>query len=297
MSVRIATVPILWNNDDLGDLAPRVPFELVLDEIAAAGFDGTELGSDYPRDPDRLKAALEARHLALCAAYFCLPMTDEATAPGALEEGERLIAFLSQVGAQVLVVAQPLVPERLAVAGRARKGPELGANGWKVLLRSLEALGDRARALGLQVAYHNHAGTYVETPMEVERLMDGTDPERVGLCLDTGHYLYGGGDPVPAVARYLPRLRHLHLKDVDRGVLEGVVGERRDFLEALRRRVFVPLGKGSLDVGSIAAILKREDWSGWIVSEQDTTFEPPLQAARASRAALGWHFPAVPARF
>ena len=127
-------------------------------------------------------------------------------------------------------------------------------------------------------------GTFIETPDEVERLMSETDPDLLGLCLDTGHYTLGGGDAVEALRRYRGRLRHVHLKDVSASAMSAL---RRDphktFLDALRERIFTELGDGVLDVVGVARALVEIDYEGWLMSEQDTSWWRPSESAAIAR--------------
>ncbi len=288
-SFRFGTVPILWNNDDVPELTPLFPFERVLDEIRQAGFRGTELGSNYPRNPQILRAALLERGLTLSGAYYCPGLADQGGADRALDAVEPFLEFLEAVGCEYLIAAEPLVAGRAAVAGRVARQvaiPALSEVGFRTLAKALDELGWRCKGRGIRLAFHNHAGTWVETPSELATLMDLTDPQRVGLCLDTGHYTVGGGDAVEAVRRYLPRLSYLHFKDVEPSVLEELRREGFDFFEALRRRLFTELGTGVIDVLAITRTLQEAGWSGWVVSEQDTSYLAPLESASLNRRAL-----------
>lgn len=284
---RFGTVPILWNNDDVPELTPGVPFERVLDEIRQAGFSGTELGSNYPRNARQLRSALGERQLVLSGTYWCPGLTDAGRADEALDQVEGLLAFLEAVGCEFLIAAEPLVPEREAAAGRVGpETPRLSDEAWKTLGAALDELGWRCKGRGIRLAFHNHAGTWVETPDELDRLLALTSPQRVGLCLDTGHCAVGGGDPADALQKHLSRLAYLHLKDVDPAVLDALRTEGFGFREALRRRLFTEIGTGSLDVGRIARILRDSGWSGWVVAEQDTTYLAPLESAAMNFRAL-----------
>jgi inosose dehydratase len=137
--------------------------------------------------------------------------------------------------------------------------------------------------------YHPHTGSFVETPAEVDWLMQSTDADFVGLCLDVGHYIVGGGDPVQAIRQYGRRVRHVHMKDVDADVLQRLRdGSIPGFLDALRARIFTELGSGVLDVLGVLRELSRLDYQGWIMCEQDTTWRPPAESAAISRAVLGY---------
>jgi len=156
----------------------------------------------------------------------------------------------------------------------------------KILQRTAAACQER----GLVVSFHHHAGTYVETPREVERLFTLTDPKLVGLCLDTGHYFYGGGDPVGVVRKYRSRISHLHFKDIRPDVLDGVRRDGLGFLEAVRRGVFSELGTGAVNLPGVIQELQALAYDGWAVVEQDVdSTQPnvrPLESARRSRQYL-----------
>jgi inosose dehydratase len=138
------------------------------------------------------------------------------------------------------------------------------------------------------VAWHQHTGTFVETPDELVRLMDLTDPALLGVCLDVGHYIVGGGDPVAAVEQFGARVRHVHLKDVDPTVLGRLrAGELADFPAAIRARLFTELGAGILDLPAVLAPLARLDYAGWLMVEQDSCWGPPSESAAIGRRVLG----------
>lgn len=294
--LRYGTVPILWNNDDVPELTPPVPYEQVLAEIELAGFAGTELGTNYPRDAQVLKQALHARGLVLSGAYYCPGLTDGERVAHALNEVNAFLDFLAEVGCAALIVAEPVVPERSRVAGRVNEAGArtLRDDEWENLAGALDELGERCKQRGLFLAFHNHAGTFVETPTELKKLLNLTDPALVGLCLDTGHYTYGGGDPVQAIDTYRNRLKYVHLKDLDLAVKDTCVRHGLDFKEALRRRVFTELARGGANLHDVASKLLEIGYEGWVVAEQDTSKLPPLEAARENRQALSILFEKAP---
>jgi inosose dehydratase len=203
---------------------------------------------------------------------------------------ERLDA-LRRTRGDVLVFSYHLSPERVTWAGRANQPgvPSLTEDGRARALDLIHEVAREATDSGHAVAYHPHTGTFVETPAEVEWLMQSTDEERVGLCLDVGHYLVGGGDAVDAIRRYGRRIQHVHLKDVDPMVLHQLrAGAIPDFLAALRARIFTELGNGVLDVLGVVRELARINYGGWIMCEQDTTWRPPAESAAISRAVLAY---------
>jgi inosose dehydratase len=164
----------------------------------------------------------------------------------------------------------------MSLAGRVNEERDGMSNRqWDGAVDILTRIARACNELGLVTAFHHHAGTLVETPAEIERLCASTDPSLIGLCLDTGHYIYGGGDPVDAVMKYRSRIVHLHLKDVQPEVLQAVREGGVDFLDAVRRGVFCELGEGALDVPAIAQGLKACGYKGWALVEQDVDANQP----------------------
>jgi inosose dehydratase len=293
MPLKFGTVPILWANDDVPELSPRPPYQEILAAIANAGFAATELGSSYPRDPAVLKAALAEHGLSLSGAYYCPGLTDPAGVTAALAEVDAFLDFLQAAGASYLIAAEPIEKRRSAIAGRVHEvgGVQLSDAQWETMAGALNEVGARCNQRGLSLVFHNHAGTWVETPLELKRLMNQTDPALVGLCLDTGHYTFGGGNAVEAVDQYWRRLRYVHLKDLDPKVKAEVTGGGHTFAEALRRRVFPELGNGCVDLVGVAERLRAHEYDGWIVAEQDTSNLDPGDAARHNHGKLKELFP------
>jgi inosose dehydratase len=284
----IGVVPIVWNNADLTDLAPRLPARIVLDEAARLGFDGLQDGVGFPGG-SVLRRELADRGLRLAEVYAALPCGPEGPASDALERGARRLDDLHAAGGEVLVVALGFSQGRLERAGRADAPdtPRLSERGWATLAGVLETLGRRSRDLGHRLAFHPHAGTYVETPAEVARVVEACDPDVVGICLDTGHCIVGEGDPVTAIREFGSRVNHVHLKDVAPDPLRELrKGSTGDFFGALRARIFTELGSGVLDLPAILAALASAGYGGWLMVEQDSTWNPPSESAAVSRRVL-----------
>jgi inosose dehydratase len=161
---------------------------------------------------------------------------------------------------------------------------------WDGAARILGRVSEACRKLGLSAVFHHHAGTFVETPNEVERLCESIEPGLLGLCLDTGHYFFGGGDPVDAVRLYGDRIRHLHLKDVQLQILEGARRDGVGFLEAVRRGVFCELGEGAVDLNTVIHEVMAGGYSEWAIVEQDVDTRSgdvnPSESALRSRQYL-----------
>lgn len=282
----IGVVPIVWNNADLPELAPPVSADDLLDEIARLGFDGLQLGVGFPAG-DVLRDTLAGHGLRLAEAYVELPCPAEGPTEAGIEIGRRRLAELHAAGGEVLVVALNRTPERDAWVGRAGEAPQLTEKGWRALAVTLETLATASHALGHPLAFHNHAGSYVEDEDEIDRLVASTDPTLVGLCLDVGHALVGGADPLAIIGRHGRRITHLHLKDVAPEPLQALRdGRLSGFEPALRARIFAPLGSGVLDLPAILAALAALRYEGWLMLEQDTSWEPPSEATAIGRRVL-----------
>ena len=219
----IGTVPILWNNVDIAELRLGTSAETILDDIARTGYDGCQLGLGFP-DGASLRTTLAARNLRLAEVYASIPGTVDGPTTTALDDCRERLRLLVEGGGEVLCIAFDGSPDRDPFAGRADHPatPRLTDGGWAATIALLETIAAETRAAGARIAFHPHAGTFIETPDEVERLAASIAADVLPFCLDVGHFLVGGGDPVAAMRRYGQRIEHVHLKDVDPEVLGGL---------------------------------------------------------------------------
>jgi inosose dehydratase len=282
--VRLGFAPITWNNEDLGEeLGAPVGFEMVLDEIAAAGYAGTELGDGFPRDPSALNQALVQRGLSLTSAWCGLGLL-EVPAETDLRHTRELCGLLSKIGAKFVNLAHRGTGARRRFAGRAADVPGLSNQEWAEVVERVCAAAAVADEYGLTAAFHPHVGTWVETRAEVEELL--ARAPGLKLCWDVGHALYAGTDPVGFVRARGERVAYVHLKDIDGSVLRDLRQEQKGFEEGIRRRVFTELGRGLLDVPGLLDALREANYDGWLMVEQDSTWLSPAESARHSRAYL-----------
>jgi inosose dehydratase len=260
----------------------------ILDEIARTGFEGTQYRPGFPTGAV-LRDALDRRGLRLAEVYVPLPATVDGPTSEAIDVAMHLLELLHEANGDMLCLALDGSPDRDRRAGRATESgtPVLTEPGWAALADVIGTIADRAAALGHPVSFHPHAGTLVETVAETERLLRSTDPARLGLCLDTGHWIVAGGDPVSALREHGTRVTHVHLKDVDPGVLDRLrAGELGSLGEAVRERLFTELGSGSLDLDGVIAALEGKGYAGWLIVEQDTSWNPPAESAAIGRRVL-----------
>ena len=290
MPIRIATAPVSWGIIEVEGWGKQTPYGKVLDEIVQAGYSGTELGpyGFLPTDPKQLKSELAKRNLPLLGAFVPLPLAYTERHDAGLQAALEVARLLSQAGASFLILADEMSSARMAVAGSVDETRDgMNAAQWEGAARLLDRVALAARELGLSSVFHHHCGTYIETPLETERLLALTDPQVLGLCLDTGHYLYGGGDPLHCARTHGKRVRHLHLKDVKPQVLDQVRRGRIPYLDAVRLGVFCELGQGGVDLTGVIRELTAAGFDGWAVFEQDVdttqSDSNPLASATRSR--------------
>lgn len=293
MNIKVGNAPVSWGVMEVAGWGEQIPYRKVLDEIAEAGYAGTELGpyGYFPTEPEELKRELAARKLELIGSFVPLPLAHAERHEAGYREALQVAELLSQTGAHLVVLADEMSAARMAVSGRvdeARDG--MSDAQWEGAAQLLGRVASSCREMGLSAVFHHHAGTFVETPKEIARLCETTDPAALGLCLDTGHYTFGGGDPVDAVRLYGTRIRHLHLKDVQMQVLEAARRDGVGFLEAVRRGVFCELGEGAVDLKRVVGDLSAAGYADWALVEQDVdtrnTEVKPFESAVRSREYL-----------
>lgn len=283
--IQLAIAPIAWTNDDLPDLGKENTFEQCISEMALAGFKGTEIGNKYPKNPDILKHYLDLRNLKVASAWFSAYLT---TKP--FEETESVFIkhrdFLHAMGAKVIVVAE----QGHSIQGMLDKSvfndkPEFTEEEWNLLTDGLEKLGDLAHEKGMEIVYHHHMGTGVQTTEEIERLMDNTDLLKVSLLFDTGHLVFSGEDPINIYKKYKGRIKHIHFKDIRKRVAEEVKENSDSFLDGVKKGVFTVPGDGMIDFSPIWKEIKDSGYEGWIVveAEQDPAKANPYEYAVKTR--------------
>jgi inosose dehydratase len=284
--VKVGICPIVFNTYDNPALGPRMATAAILDEVAQIGYAGTQLSDGFPEGAE-LRSALDARRLRAAELYSALPATANGLTDTADAKARRDLERLLAAGGETLVVAVDGSAERDGWSGRVADG----APRWPpVAFARLGALlGELAGAAppGVRVAFHPHTATWIETPDEVDALLDAIDGTDAGLCLDVGHYIVGGGDPVEAVRRFGDWVTHVHAKDVDGGVLERLrAGDIDGFGGAVHERIFTELGNGILDFDGVLRGLAAVSFDGWLMVEQDSSWLPPAEASAIGYRAL-----------
>ena len=271
MLAGIGATPSSWGIFTWSSADPY-PWEVVLHEASAAGYDGVELGryGFFPSDPTQLRGALGQLHLQLVAGLLAGPLGNRSEEEQMFETAEAICSLLASAGGRHLVVLDAVgQPRRTPTAGRSDAAERLDDASWRRLLSTVNGLGELAASHGLSVVVHPHAGTHLEFEDEVERLLADTDEETVGICLDTAHSVYAGIDPVVLFLRHAARVRYVHLKDIDLQKLERTRREELPYDQALKLGVFCRLGAGMFDFGRFASTLDAGGYRGWVTVEQD----------------------------
>ena len=284
--MRIATAPVNWNNPDVPEYRAWLPYQRMMDEFVEAGYDATEWGPGMPEDPAELKAELDKRGLDMVGAFVGLGFRDAGRHDEEMAKAMTIARRLHATGGRLLIAAAAGDDRRRGEAGHVDESRGLSDEQWRNLAEGLHDLADTLVPMGMRVVFHNHVGTYVETPAETARLLDETDPAKVGWCLDIGHLAYGGGDSLAMLPAYGDRVTHIHLKDVDGEILARAKAEGWSFGQALKAYIFPPLGQGIARVPEVVAALLARGYDGWFVLEQDTCAGDPKDDARANREYL-----------
>jgi len=296
--IRIANAPCSWGTLEFeGMKGERIGCGRMLDELRDTGYVGTELGDwgFMPTEPPALSGELKSRGLAMVGAFVPVALKHaEAHAAGEAEALKiaRLLAAVAEESPPgrlpFIVLADDNGSDPVRTANAGRVTPKMGLNDaeWKTFARGAERIARAVRSeTGLPLVFHHHCAGYIETPAEISRLLEMTDPALVGLVFDTGHYVYGTGSAdgrlaLEGVERYGDRIWHMHYKDCEPQVAARAGAEGWNYFEAVRHGVFCELGRGGVDFPAVTAWLRSRGFEGWIVVEQDVL--PGMGAPRES---------------
>jgi len=274
--IQIANAPCSWGVLEFELEGKSLGFEQVLSEMVETGYAGTELGDwgFMPSIPHELNAVLSDKNLQLLGAFVPVAMAKEEAHEAGVELALKTAGLMFDAGYKdafiVLADENGSVDERTKNAGRITPEMGLKEEQWVTFASGAEKIAKAVKdKYGMRTVFHHHCGGYVETPQEVAKLMELTNPDLLGLCLDMGHFAFGGGDPVEALEKYYNRIWHVHFKDFNPKIGQQALDEKFDYFKAVEAGVFCELGKGNVDFQTIVDILKRNEYDGWIVVEQD----------------------------
>jgi len=286
--VYLGITPTGWTNDDMPGLGDDIPFEQCVSEMALAGFEGCSVGHKYPKDPEVLKRELGLRGLRVSEPWASTLFTVAEMEDRTVEGFRRQMAFIKEMGGTDVVVAElGHAVHQQPVYVLANK-PIFSDEQWGRMVEGLNRLGRMAAEEDMRLCYHHHMGTGVQTRAEVDRLMNDTDPEVVHLLFDTGHLYWAGDDPLDMARAYADRIKHVHLKDIRKDVLDHCMERKMSFLESVIEGAFTVPGDGVIDFEPIFRTLADAGYEGWLVveAEQDPHKANPLEYAKKARAYL-----------
>jgi inosose dehydratase len=285
--IRVGNAPCSWGVLEFNLEGEAAGYVQVLNEMKETGYTGTELGDwgFMPTEPTRLKAELDSRGLTMLAAFVPVMLKDQAAHGPGVEIAVRTARLLAGVQGKTpfIVLADDNGKDRVRTQNAGRVRPEMGLSEsqWQIAAEGVRSVAEAVyHETGLRTVFHHHCAGYVETPQEIEKLLSLTDPKLVGLCLDTGHYRFGGGDPLRGLRKHADRIWHVHFKDCHPDVAARSRKEGWDYFESVRHGIFCELGKGEVDFPAIQADLEKSGYQGWIVVEQDVL--PGMGTPKAS---------------
>jgi len=290
-TISVGNAPCSWGIIE-NVAGERGGYVQVLDEMHETGYSGTELGDwgFMPTDPEILRQELAARNLQLLASWVNVYLHDADRHAESAADAVRTARQLANVGgpdALIVLGNDPYIdPMRTKCAGRIRPEQGMTAEQWRVFVEGAQRVADAVkRETGLRAVFHHHIGTWVETPEETARFLSLTDPNLIGLCFDTGHYRFGGGDPVQGLRQHADRIWHVHFKDHDPHVAAQSRLQEWNGIQSVEHGVFCELGHGDVDFPAIVQELQAIGYSGWIVVEQDVLpgMGTPKESAQRNR--------------
>jgi inosose dehydratase len=291
---RIANAPCSWGVIE-GIDGERGGYIQVINEMQQTGYAGTELGDwgFMPTDPSFLSKELSSRHLNLLASWVSVYLHDADRHRQSADDAVRTAKLLAAVGGpenMIVLGNDPYGdPVRTKHAGRVAPNLGMSAEQWQTFTKGANYVARRVMdEAGLRTVFHHHVGTWVETPDETRRFLDMTDPAVLGLCFDTGHWSFAGGDPVQGVHEFAERIWHVHFKDHEPDVARRSREQNWDGPTSVGHGVFCELGCGDVDFPSVVKALQEIGYTGWIVVEQDVLpgMGTPRESAHRNREYL-----------
>jgi inosose dehydratase len=280
MTIKIGINPLTWTNDDLPSLGAETSLDQCLSEGRSAGYEGFELGNKFPRQSEELNAVLAKHELALISGWYSgLLLTH--SVEDEIAAIETHLQLLKKGGAKVMVYCEVTGCVHGQKDTPVSRRPKMHSQDWVTFGRNLTQVANYCLNQGVQLAYHHHMGTVIETTEDIDLLMQNTG-ESLGLLLDSGHLTYAGGDSLAVIAKHGKRIVHVHAKDVRASVLKDAKNRDLSFLDSVLNGVFTVPGDGSIDYLAIFKGLKALDYCGWIVveAEQDPSIAHPLTYAK-----------------
>jgi len=272
---KIANAPCSWGVIE-GIDGERGGYVRVIDEMQQTGYAGTELGDwgFMPTNPAFLTKELDSRHLSLLASWVSVFLHDADLHQKSADDAVRTAQLLAAVGGRenMIVLGNDPYGDPVRTKHAGRVSPDLGMSEgqWHTFADGANYVARRVMdEAGLRTVFHHHIGTWVETPEETRRLLAMTDPAVLGLCFDTGHWAFAGGDPVQGIHEFADRIWHVHFKDHEPNIARQSRELGWDGPTSVGKGIFCELGRGDVDFPDVVTALQEIGYAGWIVVEQD----------------------------
>lgn len=263
---RLGIQPIAWINQGIPEFPDLYSSEEIIREMASLGFSGTEMNPKFLAEDD-FKSILGNYGMEIVSQWKSVIFSDASLRDAELTGFKRHADFLNKLGCKAVIACEMggsnlPIPERSSVE-------RLNEEQWDSLVKGLELAGEYCNSLGLDLVYHHHAATAIETVEEIDRLMDRTDPRAVSMLFDTGHAYYGGADPYALLVKYFDRIKYVHLKDVRKGKIENCLRNKEKFKEGVMNGMFTVPGDGDIDFAPILETLVKRKYDGWALIEAE----------------------------
>lgn len=305
-TIHVGNAPCSWGTLEFEGLeGERVGYSQMLDELVETGYTGTELGDwgFMPTDPEAVYHEMAQRDLNMLGAFVGVTLKEASLHAEGEATALRTARLLAGVAAQNNQTQQPFLvladnnasePVRVQNAGRATPEMGLSETEWQTFARGAERIARAVREeTGLRTVFHHHSAGYVETPAEIARFLELTDPDLLGLVFDTGHYAFGAGEGgcdevLAALDRFSDRIWYVHFKDCEPDIAARSRAEQWDYFKALQHGVFCELGQGCIDFPGVLAWMHRRGDLNWALVEQDVLpgMGAPRESAQRNRAYL-----------
>ena len=285
MSIKLGIAPIAWSNDDMPELGGDTTLEQCLSEASKAGFTGIESGGKFPKNSKELIPKLEKENLQLCSGWYGATLLKNTPKEEFKLMREQMDLF-KDCKSPCMVFAEVTNSVQSDPKTPLSKKPKLSEEEWKLLISRINEISKMMIDENMPLAYHHHMGTVIETEVETRRLIESTN-DSVKLLIDTGHMLFAGGNSIKLTEDFIERIIHVHCKDIRKNVLDKTLKNDSTFRQAFLDGAFTVPGDGSIDYKPFLSLLKKKDYSGWLVVEAE---QDPAKANPFEYAKIGYNY-------
>jgi inosose dehydratase len=280
MPVKLGIASIAWSNDDMPELGKDTPLEKCLSEASYAGFSGIETCGKFPKKSEKLIPLLKKNNLELCSGWYGANLRKN-NVKEEIEAIQNQLRLFKECNAPCIVFAEV----SNSIAGNPNRPlssrPRMDRDEWNNFCKKISEIGKYLTDQGMPLAYHHHMGTVIEAQSDVERLLENTN-DKVKLVLDTGHMLFAKGNLLKITKDFKNRIAHVHCKDIRKNILEKSLKQDLSFRQSFLNGTFTVPGDGCIDYKPLLELLKKNNYSGWLVveAEQDPSKANPLEYAK-----------------